>query len=74
MNQELIQAVKAHALAHYEDGGWDIIVETWSDEEIAEQIGKATTINGALRKMRQIVSIYSEREAMFAPGGVYGPF
>jgi hypothetical protein len=63
MNTELIAQIKAHALAHYEDGGWDVIVECWSDEDIAETIGKATTLRGALKKIRDIVSVYDDRQA-----------
>jgi hypothetical protein len=61
--QELVEAVKAHAEAHYEDGGWDVIVECWSDEEIAQQIGRARTVKGALAAFRYIVSGWADREA-----------
>jgi hypothetical protein len=46
----LVQAVKAHATANYNHGGWDYVVECWSDEDIAEVLrehkckGKATAI------------------------------
>jgi hypothetical protein len=30
--QAVVNGVKAHALAHYTDGGWDVIVECWSDD------------------------------------------
>ena len=36
--QELVEAVKRHALLHYEEGGWDNVVEAWTDEEIREQL------------------------------------
>ncbi len=26
----LIDAVREHAVAHYEDGGWDVVVECWT--------------------------------------------
>lgn len=36
--KELVEAVKAHALAHYEEKfGWSEIVECFSDEEIYEE-------------------------------------
>ncbi len=38
---ELIAAVKAHAVAHYETGGWDFVVECWDDSEIAEVLDAA---------------------------------
>jgi hypothetical protein len=61
--EELIAAVKAHALDHYEDGGWDVIIECWDDEQIAEQIGDAKTVQGALRKFEGVVGVYADREA-----------
>jgi len=48
----LVEAVKAHALDHYDEGGWDYVVECFSDDEIAEDIGKATTVNGAIKKVK----------------------
>jgi hypothetical protein len=60
---ELVEAVKDHALAHYNDGGWDVIVECYEDAEIAAVIGKARTVKGAIAKFRGAVDIYAEREA-----------
>jgi hypothetical protein len=36
--EQMVQAVKDHALEHYNDGGWDVIVECWDDAEITEAI------------------------------------
>lgn len=55
--------VKAHALAHYNDGGWDVIVECYDDEMLAEQIGRARTAKGALAKFEAAVDIWADREA-----------
>lgn len=60
---ELVAAVKAHATAHYEDGGWDVIVEAWDDADIRRQIGYASTAKGAIKKVAHVVSIYADREA-----------
>ena len=59
----LVAQVRAHALAHYNDGGWDVIVECWEDSDIAETIGKARTFKGALAKVASIVSIYDDCQA-----------
>lgn len=63
VKEVLIQAVKDHALAHYNDGGWDVIVECWEDEQIGEAIGKATTVTGAIKKIKGIVSVYADYQA-----------
>lgn len=54
---DLIKAVREHALANYETGGWDYIVECYSDEEIQEAIGGAKTVKGAIRNVGQVVGV-----------------
>lgn len=37
----MLYDVKAHALAHYGEDGWDYVVEAWTDEDILNVIAKA---------------------------------
>ncbi len=60
---ELVEAVKAYAVEHYVDGGWDVVVECWTDEQIGEHIGRARTLAGALRKFATLVDVWADREA-----------
>jgi hypothetical protein len=60
---ELIAAVRAHAEEHYEDGGWDVIVECWEDDDIDRQIGRARTLQGALRNLSAFVDVMADRQA-----------
>jgi hypothetical protein len=60
---DLVEAVKAHALAHYNDGGWDVIVECFDDAQIRTEIGRARTVEGAIRKMRPLVAIWADQQA-----------
>jgi len=39
---KLIAGIRAHALAHYESGGWDIIVESWDDAQIEQELREAS--------------------------------
>lgn len=59
----LVEFVKAHALAHYEDGGWDVIVECWSDDEISTELGDAKTEAEALEAFDFVISILADRQA-----------
>lgn len=34
----LVEHVKQHALANYDKGGWDYVVESFDDNEIAERL------------------------------------
>jgi hypothetical protein len=48
---ELVQAVRDYAITWYHDGGWDLVVESWSDAEIEAAIQGAKTDRGAIRKV-----------------------
>lgn len=61
--EELIAEIKAHAREHYNDGGWDVIVECWDDAQIAETIGQASTVKGVIQKFRPLVGIWADRQA-----------
>ena len=50
--ENLVNAVKAHALANYERDGWDIVIECYSDDDIAAIIKKARTPAGAIKMVR----------------------
>lgn len=57
---ELIAAVREHALANYEQG-WDVVVETFEDDEIATVIGKVRTVESAVKLMAARIEPYNER-------------
>lgn len=57
--KDLIAAVRAYALANY-DKGWDVVYEAWTDEEIAEVIGKARTVKSAISRVGKEVAIYND--------------
>ena len=61
----MVQFIKAHALTNYEEGGWDVIVECWSDDEIAEHLIEhgATNEHDAVRAFFYLVDVWSERQA-----------
>jgi len=53
---ELLKAVRAYALDHYEQG-WDVLIECHSDAEIIEAIGKAKTVKGAIANVSRNLGI-----------------
>lgn len=59
----LVEGVKAHALAHYEDGGWDVVVECWEDAQIAEHIEGADTVEEAVQRFEGVVSVWADQQA-----------
>jgi len=48
--ESLVAEVLRYAAAHYD--GWDIIVESYSADDIAAIIKSARTVSGAIRKVR----------------------
>lgn len=60
---EMVEGVRAHAYANYEKGGWDVIIECHDENEIIEWIGKARTIDGAIRNVaaKSGIGLYDEQ-------------
>jgi hypothetical protein len=59
---ELIEAVKRHAAEHYDEDGWDVIVECYEDLEIWQVIAGAQTAAEAISKMRAVAKLHDERQ------------
>jgi hypothetical protein len=59
----LINAVKAHAMANYDNAGWDIVIEAYSDSELAELVQSCRTAKGAIARVADMLSIYTERRS-----------
>jgi hypothetical protein len=61
MNVDLLAAVKAYATEHYDENGWDAVVEAYDDTQLTEAIGRATTPAGAIRNVKEHVAPWNER-------------
>ena len=55
---ELVAAVREFALANYENGGWDVVVEAYTDDEIAHVVGRCSSAAAAIAKMRKTVGAH----------------
>lgn len=58
--KKLVDAVKAHAQQNYEKDGWDYVVESYTDAEIAEEVKNCRTEAGAIRKIGGIVKMRAD--------------
>lgn len=70
LDAELVAAVKAHAMEHYNDGGWDVVIECLTDEEIVEifEIDRRygteiTTVEQAIASISSPVEVWADRQA-----------
>jgi len=59
--QDLVKAVRDHAIANYNQDGWDYVVECWEDSDILEEIGNARTPESAIRRVRKVARLLDER-------------
>ena len=60
-----IDRIREHATIHYEEDGWDILVETWMDEDIIEVIDECESYEEAVYALVDILSTLDEyREDM----------
>jgi hypothetical protein len=50
-----VKDVKDHAYANYESGGWDYVVECYSDAEIAALTKDAKTAEEAIASVGKVV-------------------
>jgi len=57
---ELIRAVRDHANANWEKGGWDFLAECWSDEDIGIAIGSAKTPKAAIAACKRQVKVLDD--------------
>jgi hypothetical protein len=62
--KQIVEAVKQYALEHYSDRaglregrGWDIVIETMSDEQIAALTGKTATAKAAIARARGFLNL-----------------
>lgn len=59
-DQDLIDAVRAHAVEHYNEDGWDYVVECWEDYEILAVVRGSRNEGQAIRKVRKQVRVLSD--------------
>lgn len=60
--EEMVAAVKAYAESHYNEGGWDTIVECYDDRELASEImqGKCQTNEEAIAYVGRGCKVYDD--------------
>jgi len=64
MTSTLVDSVKRHALDHYNDGGWDVLVEAWTDAEILAHLTTvgAKTEAEAISAFSHLAEVWRERQ------------
>jgi hypothetical protein len=80
----LVEQIEAYARAHYDTGGWDVIVECWSPEQIEKALSvwgpsdthphQAATLEEAITKstLASVIDVWADRQADAAVEGCTG--
>jgi hypothetical protein len=53
--KSIVAFIRGYARDHYNEGGWDILVECWEDADIVKFMGDAKSIDEALRQITPIL-------------------
>ena len=61
--QDIAKYIYNYAQEHYDDGGWDVIVECWTINDIANSLRDDETQEEALESFRRVAEVHAEREA-----------
>ena len=62
-DQDLVDAVRAHAIEHYNEDGWDFVVESWEDWEILAVVKGSKKESQAIRKVRKQIRALSDHRS-----------
>jgi hypothetical protein len=70
--EEIIKALRAHAETHYNEDGWDYLVECFTDEEIEKILveDNVTTLAQAIEAFDFLKVRNEQREDARVAGGV----
>jgi hypothetical protein len=61
--EEIAKYIYDYAVEHYNDGGWDVIVECWTLDAIANSLEDDETKEDALKHFEGVVDVWAERQA-----------
>jgi predicted RNase H-like HicB family nuclease len=61
--EEIAKYIYNYAQEHYNDGGWDVIVECWTIKDIMDHIGDGESKEDALKSIEGAVSVWADQQA-----------
>jgi len=61
--EEIAKYIYNYAQEHYEDGGWDVIVECWTIKSIMETLEDDESQEEALEGFKDLVSVWADQQA-----------
>jgi hypothetical protein len=61
--QDIAKYIYSYAQEHYDEGGWDVIVECWTLNDIANSLEDDETKEEALESFKSVANVHAERQA-----------
>ena len=61
--EEIAKYIYDYAVEHYNDGGWNVIVECWTINDIMERIEDGQSKEDALKSFESVVDVWAERQS-----------
>jgi len=61
--EEIAKYIYNYAQEHYNDGGWDVLVESWTINDIMETLEDDESQEEALEGFESVVGVWAERQA-----------
>ena len=61
--EEIAKYIYNYAQEHYEDGGWDVIVECWTIQAIMDSLEDDETKEEALESFKSVAEVHADRQA-----------
>ena len=60
--QDIAKYIYNYAQEHYNEGGWDVIVECWTLDDIVNRLEDDETKEEALESFKSVADVHAERE------------
>lgn len=60
--EEIAKYIYEYAQEHYNDGGWDVIVECWTIDDIMEQIEDGESKEDVLNNFKSTAAVWADRQ------------
>jgi hypothetical protein len=61
--EEIAKYIYNYAQEHYDDGGWDVIVECWTIQDIIDHIEDDESKEDALKRVESAVGVWADQQA-----------
>lgn len=59
-NKEFIEKIRKYAVEHYNEDGWDFLVETWEDSDVLDACEGYSSFEDAIKKIAKVLKVQDD--------------